>query len=231
MDILGILFDASGGGHFKVADPTVGFLEVDCVDQETHEWTNDVTTNPVENGSPIADHVIIQPDRITIAAFISNAPVLGFLDGISSFITDGFNGEDRTQAAFTKLYQLRESKALISIYTRYKLYTNMVITNISVPRRPDDGDAINFTIEAIHVNIVSTATTTLPPGVGVQKTGANAGKSNATDSSTQKRATPGKDIGSGQMVGPPDQEKTMGKAIKDAFGNGPAGKYLGSFFQ
>ena len=50
MDILGFLFDASGGGHFKIADPAVGFLEVDCVDQETHEWNNEVTTNPVENG-------------------------------------------------------------------------------------------------------------------------------------------------------------------------------------
>lgn len=227
MDILGFLFDASGGGHFKVSDPAVGFLEVDCVDQETHEWSNDVTTNPVENGSPIGDHIIIQPDRITIAAFVSNAPIMGILDGVTSLFTEGISAEDRTQAAFSKLYQLRESKQLISIYTRYRLYTDMVITNISVPRRADDGDAINFTIEAIHVNIVSTGTTTLPPGVGVQKTGASAGKSNATEAATQRRATPGKDIGSGQMVGPPEQEKTILETLK----GGKVGKYIGGFFQ
>lgn len=214
-DILGILFDASGGGHFKVADPTIGFLEVDCVDQETHEWTNDVTTNPVENGSPIADHVIIQPDRITIVAFVSNAPILGFLDGMSNLLSDGLTSEDRTQKAFTTLEQLAKSKSMVTIYTRYKQYTNMVITNISIPRRPDDGDAINFTIEAIRVNIVSTATTTLPPGVGVQKTGPNAGKSNATDSATLRRATPGKDIGSTGGGGPsPDDVKKRVSALK-----------------
>lgn len=195
-DILGFLFDASGGGHFKVSDPTIGFLEVDCVDQETHEWSRDVTTNPVENGPPIADHIIIQPDKITIAAFVSNAPILGFLDGVSNLLTDGLTAEDRTQKAFSTLEQLAKSKSLVTIYTRYKQYTNMVITNISIPRRPDDGDAINFTIEAIRVNLVSTSKTTLPESAGMYKTGPNAGKSNATDTATQRRMTPGKDIGS-----------------------------------
>lgn len=193
-DILGMFLGGSNR-TFSMTDPTAGVLEVDTLEQETHEWNRDVTESPVENGSPIADHVIQQPLKLTITGFISNAPVTGFLEGAVSLVTDGFSSENRVQAAIDKLYSFYASKELVTIYTRYKLYQNMLITNISIPRRPEDGDAIQFTIDATEVRIVSTATTKLPEGVGAKKTGVDAGKSNATDAATQKRATPERNLG------------------------------------
>lgn len=77
----------------------------------------------------------------------------------------------------------------------------MLIQHINLPRRVEDGDAVNFTIDAVQCDIVSTATTELPPGVGVKKSGngtsgtSKAGTSNSSDPATANRATPTKDNG------------------------------------
>ncbi|WP_435952744.1 phage baseplate protein [Dryocola sp. BD626] len=195
-DVLGFLWNSSGDSTFRLNDPGVGNLEFDTLDQETHEWKRDVTMNPVENGSPISDHIIRQPKKITVAGMISNAPITGVLTQASNAIATGFDGEDRVNTAIKQLDSLYLSNELVTIYTKNYTYVNMLILDINIPRRVEDGDAINFTIDAVQSDIVSTATTEIPPGVGVRKT--DAGKpstSNSTDSATANRATPTKNVG------------------------------------
>ncbi|HGM5832515.1 TPA: phage baseplate protein [Serratia marcescens] len=200
-DILGFLWNTAEDKTFRLTDPSIGNLEFDTVDQITHEWNREVTRNPVENGSPIGDHIIRQPKGITITGMISNAPIAGVLTQISNAITSGLDAEDRAAAAFKLLDQLYKSDELVTIYTKYHSYVDMLITNIQIPERPENGEAIVFTIEAVHVRIVETATTQLPPGVGIKKTGSvntpgkKAGTSNSLDQPTANRATPNKDIG------------------------------------
>ena len=169
-DVLGFLWNSSGDSTFRLNDPGVGNLEFDTLDQETHEWTRDVTMNPVENGSPISDHIIRQPKKITVAGMISNAPVTGVLTQAANALDSGFDGEDRVNTAIKLLDSLYLSNELVTIYTKNYTYENMLIQGINIPRRVDDGDAVNFTIDAVQANIVSTATTEVPPGVGVRKT-------------------------------------------------------------
>lgn len=197
-DILGFLWNSSGDRTFSINDPGVGSFEVDILDQETHEWSREITNNPIENGSPVGDHIIRQPEKITISGMISNAPISGVFTQISNAIDNGFDGNDRVQQAIDQLYAMWESDGLITIYTKNRMYTDMLISNITIPRRVQDGEAVNFTISAQHVRIVSTATTELPPGVGVKKetsASGKAGKSNSPEQSTANRATPNKDIG------------------------------------
>ncbi|HCA7853724.1 hypothetical protein P0227_07150 [Enterobacter cloacae] len=201
-DVLGFLWNSSGDSTFRLNDPSVGNLEFDTLDQETHEWTRDVTMNPVENGSPISDHIIRQPKKITVAGMISNAPVTGVLTQAASALDSGFDGEDRVNTAIKLLDSLYLSNELVTIYTKNYTYENMLIQGINIPRSVDDGDAVNFTIDAVQANIVSTATTEVPPGVGVRKTdatsngtAAKAGTSNSADPATANRATPTKNVG------------------------------------
>lgn len=191
-DLLGFMWNNTSDNFFSLEDSAVGSLEFDSIDTEVHDWQRDVTKNPVENGSPVADHIIERPRSITITGMISNAPVEG--SSIFSSLAGGLNSDEPVAAAFTTLDQLYKSKSLLTIYTRYATYVDMVITNINIPRSPDVGDAIVFTIQATQIRIVSTQTTELPTGVGVKKesTGSGAsgkaGASNSLDSATQKRA-------------------------------------------
>ncbi|SEQ64626.1 hypothetical protein SAMN05216522_10518 [Rosenbergiella nectarea] len=191
-DILGFLWNAGSDSTFKLTDTDVGNLEFNTIDSETHDWKRDVTTNPVENGAPIADHIIDQPDTLSITGMISNAPILGLVNQVSGLIDGTALNQDYVAQAFDVLDALRKSKQLVTIYTRYKTYTNMVLQSVNIPRTPDGGDAVVFTIQAVNVRIVTSQKTTIPTGLGVNKQSTStkkAGASNSTDSDTQKRVS------------------------------------------
>lgn len=193
-DLLGFIWNGSSDKTFRIEDPDIGSLEFDSIDAEVHDWQRDVTQNPVENGSPVADHIIDRPRNLTITGMISNSPI----DGSNIFLGGNLLDTDRVAEAFQVLNALYKSKALITIYTRYANYIDMAITSINIPRSPEQGNAIVFTIQATQVRIVTTQTTTLPPGVGVKKQSDSSGKagtSNSKDSATQKRAGENKNNG------------------------------------
>jgi len=189
-DVLGFLWNAGSDSTFKLTDSDVGNLEFNTIDSETHDWKRDVTTNPVENGSPISDHIIDQPDTLTITGMISNAPVLGLVNEVSGLIDGSLSGQDYVAQAIDMLDTLRKSKQLVTIYTRYKTYTNMVLQSVNIPRTPDNGDAVVLTIQAINIRIVTSQKTTIPTGLGINKQSTStkkAGASNSKDPDTQKR--------------------------------------------
>ncbi|MCW1825694.1 hypothetical protein OLZ31_02330 [Enterobacter asburiae] len=196
-DILGFILPRNPGDDFLMLDPYFGILEFDVVEQEPHDWTRDITTNPVEGGSPIADHIIRQPKKLSVTGMISNTPVRGIISRI-----EGEPPKDNVREAIALLENFYNSNELLTVYTRDIVYENMLITSISIPRRTEDGTAINFSMDFQQVNIVTTATTKLPPGIGVGKDG----KSNAKDKATKNRATGTKNAGkaAAEIAGPPE---------------------------
>ena len=188
-DLLGFIWSGSSDGFFSIEDPNVGSLEFDSIDAEVHDWQRDVTQNPVENGSPVADHIIDRPRNLTITGMISNSPI----DGSNIFLGGNLLDTDRVAEAFQVLDALYKSKSLITIYTRYANYVDMAISDLNIPRSPDLGNAITISIQATQFRIVTTQSTNTPPGLGVKKQSDSTGKagtSNSADKPTQKRASP-----------------------------------------
>ena len=122
----------------------IGAIALDATISETHSATSQVTTQPVEEGANISDHIINDPLEVEITGFITNSPVL----------TSSTNFRDAAQAAFDELFFIREQKQLVVVVTYYKVYDNMAITSINIPRTLRVGQAINFTIRMRSVNKV-----------------------------------------------------------------------------
>lgn len=178
--MLGFIWSGGSDQYFSLEDPVLGNLEFDSIESEIHDWSREVTLNPVENGIPVSDHIIIQPRNLTITGMISNSPV----DRSNIFLGGAAEDNQLVAKAFEQLDALFNSRTLVTIYTRYKTYPKMAITNINIPRSPDMGDAIVFTIQATQVNMVSKQMAQLPKGLGMNVNG----KSNSTDSDTKRRA-------------------------------------------
>lgn len=188
---VGILVDI--GKSLTSFSNTVVSIDLDVTMDESHEWQNDVTTNPVETGSPITDHIQLMPDKLRITGMISDS-------SISDAVIKQFSGIDnsqfltRVQTAFDVLRKLKEDRLLITVYTKFKVYTDMALTSLSIPRNNQTGDSLQFNIEFVHVRIVSTQTIDMPKGVNPKKT-AKTGKSvqtktAPTDKSGAKAAAP-----------------------------------------
>lgn len=160
-------------------------IDLDVSMEEVHEWTNDVTSNPVERGSDITDHIRSMPDKLTISGMISNS-------GISEDAIQAASIEsDRVLSAFDLIHKIKEERKLVSVYTKYKIYENMAIQSISMPRSSGIGDSISFTMQFINVRIVNTKTADVPAGISRKLDKKEGGAKSATAKKTEDQKKSG----------------------------------------
>lgn len=131
-------------------------MEFDVVTSEEHTWTSEVTSNPVEYGEPVCDHVQRKADTLTLSGVISNASLQRWRGYIWEKISELLNRESNVQIAFDQFRKIMDDKQPVTVYTRYRNYPDMVMTSLSIPRKNEDGDAIEFSASFTHIKRVTT---------------------------------------------------------------------------
>jgi len=185
--MIGLYF---GGKNFTTLfGNQYGNIELDATLDETHEWRAEATSNPVEQGAPVTDHVIEQSDKIRIRGFVTDTPLTA--SASVQGVVNGRKLDNRTQGVFELLDQLIKLKEPMSVYTKHKVYGDMVLTAVTIPRSAADGEAIEFTAEFVHVRKVATQMVDVPPGINPK----DEAKANG---SLSRKAQPQKDGGKKQ---------------------------------
>ena len=187
---LGILFDigkAYGSvGYTDYDSGIITSLDLDVMQDEIHEWNNDVTSFPVEIGSPITDHIQAQPDKISITGIISNSAI-----GVDA-LQKQEGGEDRCQSAFDLLRKFHEDGILLTVYTRYKVYIDMALKSCNIPRDAAIGDSVKFKMEFVHVRMVNTQTVDVPDGISKKLDKKEGGVTGSVAKKTEPQKAAGK---------------------------------------
>ena len=188
-----------GGQWFEtIFGNAYGNIELDANLEENHEWSAEITSNPVETGAPISDHIIDQQDKLKIKGFVTDAPLIA-----SQTIAQ----ISKSQNIFDILYKLIKIKEPITVYTQYKIYNDMVISNIIIPRTPGIGEAIEFEAEFIHIRKVSTQIVEIPAGISPKK------EKKAT-AAIGKKTEPKKEIGKKQPETITKLESNLSRILK-----------------
>ena len=125
----------------KYARTQVGTVAMDATLSEAHQYTNRVTSFPIEDNTYISDHVINDPVTIQINGVVSDTPL------------NIFTAFNRSVDSFNQLVRLVETKARITVVTGIKVYTDMVITSLNVPRNVTTGQSLTFNIELQKLKI------------------------------------------------------------------------------
>lgn len=112
----------------------INLITFDTMVSEEHKFTSRVTYYPVESGTIVSDHIINQPDQVILSGLITDTPL-----NIFAF-------SNRSVSAFNTLLQLHERRAVVDIVTGIKVYRNMAITSIDVPRTIKTGQTLTFNI-------------------------------------------------------------------------------------
>ena len=189
--MIGLFF---GGNSLRTSfGNTFGNIELDAVLDENHEWSAEATSNPVEVGAPVTDHVIEQSDKLRIRGFVTDSSI-SLSMSIMGLLNLGDVG-NRTQGVFDLLHQLIKLKEPITVYTKHRIYDDMVLTNVTIPRSASVGEAIEFTADFVHIRKVATQMVDVPDGVSAKKD-AKAGGANG---SIAKKSEPTKNIGKKQV--------------------------------
>lgn len=149
----------------------------DAVFSTTHEANVTVTTQPVEIGANIADHAYLEPDTVTMEIGASDAS-----EGAES---------NHSVNAYTMLRTVMEEREPISLYTRLKSYTNMMVVSISVTDDYTTSTALRASIMLQKILIVNVATVKVQQTVTSSKSKASGGSgSSAKKASVSKKTSP-----------------------------------------
>lgn len=152
-------------------------FQIDSTPSLTHNMTATITSNPIEDGSNVSDHVNIEPRRLTIEGFISNTPLTIQQSIATTFATAVLNqvtpplltgslvsafqvSTNRIQDAFIILEELMNNKVPFRVQTGLKLYENMIVSDISIPRNSEN--ALRFTMNLQQIQVSQSEVVLIP---------------------------------------------------------------------
>lgn len=122
-----------------------GFINVD-VSSEL-----EVTENPVETGTSIADHSYVKPTEITMQIKMS--------DVHQSLVSGQFTGGwSRSVTAFTLLKQMQAQRIPVSVLCRLGLYENMIIKRLQANDSEATYQALSATVTLAELPIARVKT-------------------------------------------------------------------------
>jgi hypothetical protein len=100
------------GGYFFDA-----FLKI------SHHGELTLTSHPVQTGANMTDHAYVQPATLTMT--------IGMSDVMTSIINGQFQSQDSRSVEAAKIFRdIQEKRRPVQIFTRLKLYQNMLLKTI-----------------------------------------------------------------------------------------------------
>ena len=173
-----------------IQNGTNTIIQFDASIKEEHQRESVPTEFPVENGNIISDHMIVKPLNLELTGIISDTPIGGtqqLLTEVATTLTSKLlppiglvagaagvalfsalaKSTSPSVAAFGQLLQLQAGIPPLGpqpfdVLTSLQRYPSMWIKNISVPRDPDTGKVLLFTVSLTQLILVS------PQSVNVQ---------------------------------------------------------------
>lgn len=137
-------------GNLFVILSKIGDIELDVVLNEQHDFSTRVTRNPVEDGVEYSDNIVLLPVTISMTARVSDASMIPLLPSFGSKSVDAYNA----------LVEMQTSKILVDVSTGIRLYNNMFVERITVPRQSTDGNSLRFEMTLTELLIIGDKTET-----------------------------------------------------------------------
>ncbi|WPY01540.1 hypothetical protein Trichorick_01453 (plasmid) [Candidatus Trichorickettsia mobilis] len=152
---------------------SISNLVIDCAHSEDIEFKNAITDHPVEDRSSVSDHVYSEATTVSIDGTITDSSlrIFGILEtplqnnSLSSIAKNArsllpFNKVEKpSQVAYEVLEKLVQSKQLVTVATKRRLFKNMIIESLSVVEDDTTAHRLHFTCNLKQITIAKVKTT------------------------------------------------------------------------
>jgi hypothetical protein len=118
-----------------------GSIDLDATLKQSYEGASKPTDHPIEDGSVITDHVILEPETITIEGVISDHHWWW----ATAMEVPSAPLEDRAGMALTILRLIQKAKAVCKVKTERLVLEDVVMTKLSYSRDASTSRALVFT--------------------------------------------------------------------------------------
>lgn len=129
--------------------------------REVHNDNAVITDHPVEFGSPISDHMYLQPKRLDIEIIYSLSSGINALKTAAAAVGIGSKTKTLTEY-YEQFLKLHKDSTLMNVITGKRMYDNMVIESIESTTDVDTENVLRLTLRMREVIIVKTSTTEVP---------------------------------------------------------------------
>jgi len=133
----------SGRKRIKSIKSSSFSLVFDLQLTESHSFDSEVSNHPVENGSPISDHIQKKLSTGSASFYVSNYSLT-----IDELVTN------RVQDVYDLFKQLWKSKELVTLVTDLDVYEDVAITKVGTSRAEKTGEAGTFEVSFTEFRII-----------------------------------------------------------------------------
>lgn len=115
----------------SMEDPDGFIFFLDAIESETPQLSATATKFPVEDGGKLTDHIIEEPETLTLVGPITNSPE-----------NDPFRRPDRDFAGFEELEFLITNREPLTVVTPLRTYLQMALVSVGFTRDATTGQMI-----------------------------------------------------------------------------------------
>jgi hypothetical protein len=127
--------------------PTIGGIQVDSNLSENITFSNQIPSHPIESGYSVSDAIIREPVEVSLDCIVAKDSLAE-----QSLVQD--SSAFRPDNTYAKLEKLVRSATLVTAVTSVRIFRNMGIVSLSIPRTSQDGLNLKFTINLREVIVV-----------------------------------------------------------------------------
>ena len=124
-------------------------IELDVIVSEGAQTNSTITSNPVENGADVNDHVIIEAMTFSISGIVSDTKVtpLGGLIAVEQIASGSAFTKLSTPSkeAWELLLELQADRTPFTLVTNLKAYDNVLLENLQESQNKDTSNSLHFT--------------------------------------------------------------------------------------
>lgn len=198
------------------SDTSILSVQFGIILQESHSLENNITSHPIEGGSPITDHIQNELRKGSLKCLISNHSIIrGFAPqpppdniaagtAISTMTRPGWKQENVALNSWEMMKTLWRSCQLVTVVTSMETYTNVGIKSIATQRDGETGDWLEFDLSFQEVSTVTLGTKVITTKVNANT---SKGKKVAGKASQGKKQTKEVEAKPGKTVKPSAMEK------------------------
>jgi len=120
---------------FSRNKPKIGAITLDASIREEHAIDNDITSEPVEDGSTITDNIVTQPRVLAMEVMLTSHT--------DTVLPSGSN--TRHIQIYRQLQRLAKAKEVFDVVTTLERYRNMAFRRCGTPRTVENTNALVVT--------------------------------------------------------------------------------------
>lgn len=140
--------------------PNYGGISLDVTLDEMHTYNSHTSQYPVQSGSTVVDNVIKTPTVVRMRCIVSDSNIPTYNTIIETIgdalntVTSGNIGL-RSITTLEALIRLQEDRLPTVLVTGIRVYQNMILTNMKLPRNRGTGRALVFELEFTEVMLAT----------------------------------------------------------------------------